>query len=377
MLVRILAALLGLIIVAATVLSAVRTFVLPRAAHDPITRIVFRGLRRVFDFRLRFARDYETRDRIMALYAPISLLALAPVWFALTTLGFTGLYWATGIPDLQTAFTISGSSLLTLGFARGDSLLHTVFAFTEAALGLILVAVLIAYLPTMYAAFSRREVQVNQLSVRAGSPPSPIEMLLRFYRLGQISRLSAFWSEWETWFVEVEESHTSLSALVFFRSPLPQDNWVNAAATVLDAAALRLSLLTLPDELRVSLIGTRQEVPVDANAAICLRSGFLALRHIAEYFSIPFNADPHWPDDPISITRSQFDQAVRMFQLQGLPLRDDLDKAWRDFAGWRVNYDSVLAALRRLTMAPRASWIYDGPSIGVTPRDLETPPADG
>lgn len=52
---RILAALLGLLIIAATVLSAVRTFVLPRAAHDPISRFVFRGLRRLFDFRLRFA----------------------------------------------------------------------------------------------------------------------------------------------------------------------------------------------------------------------------------------------------------------------------------------------------------------------------------
>jgi hypothetical protein len=38
-------------------------------------------------------------------------------------------------------------------------------------LGLLLVALLIAYLPTMYAAFSRRETAVKLLEVRAGNPP--------------------------------------------------------------------------------------------------------------------------------------------------------------------------------------------------------------
>jgi hypothetical protein len=38
----------------------------------------------------------------------------------------------------------------------------------------------------------------------------------------------------------------------------------------------------------------------------------------------------------------------------GVPLKADLEQAWRDFAGWRVNYDRVLLALAALTMAPHA-----------------------
>ena len=43
----------------------------------------------------------------------------------------------------------------------------------------------------------------------------------------------------------------------------------------------------------------------------------------------------------------------------GVPLKPDRDQAWRDFAGWRVNYDVALVALARLTMAPMAPWSSD------------------
>ena len=43
----------------------------------------------------------------------------------------------------------------------------------------------------------------------------------------------------------------------------------------------------------------------------------------------------------------------------GVPLIADRDQAWRDFAGWRVNYDTVLLALAAMTMAPYAPWSSD------------------
>jgi hypothetical protein len=42
-----------------------------------------------------------------------------------------------------------------------------------------------------------------------------------------------------------------------------------------------------------------------------------------------------------------------------VPLKADLEQAWRDFAGWRVNYDRVLLSLASLTMAPYAPWSSD------------------
>src|SRR5690242_13157367 len=104
----------------------------------------------------------------MALYAPLSLLALPVAWLGPVLLGYTAMFWAIGVGPPDEAFMVSGSSLLTLGFATAHEVPTAALAFTEAVLGLILVALLIAYLPTMYGAFSRRETAVTLLAVRAG-----------------------------------------------------------------------------------------------------------------------------------------------------------------------------------------------------------------
>jgi len=330
-------------LVAATVFSAVQTFVLPRSANVLLTRIVFRSLFRVFSLRLRKARTYEERDRIMALYAPIGLLTLPPAWLGLVLIGYTGMYWAAGVESLYEALRTSGSSLLTLGFVPPLSPASTILEFSEAALGMILVALLIAYLPTIYSAFSRRETLVSMLEVRAGAPPSAIEMIKRYHRLHGLNGLHDVWVAWETWFSEIEESHTSLAALVFFRSPQPDHSWVTAAGAILDAASLTRSAV---------------DVPRDVQADLCIRAGYLALRRIADYFRISHNPDAK-PGDPISISRQEFDAACDELAEQGVPLIVDRDQAWRDFAGWRVNYDTVLLALAGITMAPYAPWSSD------------------
>ena len=335
---------IGSLLVVATLLSAVRTFVLPRAAKDPIVRFVSFDTRRVFEWFAKRRSTDEQRDRLLAFYAPISLLLLLPVWLTIISLGFMAMFWATGVRPLSQAFTVSGSSLLTLGFARGEGLLQMMLAFTEATIGLIMVALLIAYLPTMYSAFSQRERAVTMLEVRAGSPPSAVEMLSRFHRIARLRDLSGFWESWEAWFALVAESHTSLPALVFFRSPKPDLSWLTATGAILDGAALKRSVVDLP--------GEPQE-------ALCLRAGFVTLRRIADFFEIEYEPDPHFPEHPVSVTRAEFDQACDMLEEQGIPLRSDRDQAWQDFAGWRVNYDQVLLALCRLTMAPSAPWSAD------------------
>ena len=139
------------------------------------------------------------------------------------------------------ALELSGSSLFTLGFLRPETFWLLMVSYVEAAIGLFLLALLITYLPSMYGAFSRREVAVTALSVRAGEPPSGREMIWRYWRLERMDHLREVWREWERWFVDVEETHTSLPALVFFRSPLPDHSWATAAGAVLDGAALTLS----------------------------------------------------------------------------------------------------------------------------------------
>ncbi len=354
---RVLAFVLGVVLVVATLRSAIRTFVLPRSANDPLTRYIFLAMRALFSPFTSARRPYAARESAMAMYAPVGLLTLPVVWLFLVMVGYTGLYWGVGVGDLRAAFLVSGSSLLTLGFAPVRTLPQHALVFSEAAIGLILVALLIAYLPTMYGAFSRRELAVTLLEVRAGSPPSAVEMIARFHRLERIERLGELWIAWEAWFAELEETHTSLAALAFFRSPQPDHSWVTAAGAILDGAAMTVSTL---------------DVPHDPQADLCLRAGFLALRHIADFFEISHNATPQ-PGDPISVTRAEYDAAVDRLAAAGVPLKADRAQAWRDFAGWRVNYDSVLIAVAGLIKAPPAPWSSDrAPTLRIRwrrPRD--------
>ena len=271
---RILLFILGIAIVARTLISAIRTIVLPRGERDQIAAFVFLSLRRLYNIGLRFAATYEQRDRVMASYGPIGLLLLLPVWLILVASGYVLMYLATGIGSIYDSIVISGSSLLTLGLFKGNSLVHAILEFSEATIGLILLALLIAYLPSMYSAFQQRELQVTLLEVRAGSPPSAVEMVIRFNRLHSLGQLHELWESWETWFAQIEESHTSLAAIVFFRSPQPDHSWVTASGAVLDTAALIRSVV---------------DVPPDPQADLCIRAGYLALHRIAGYFRVSFN----------------------------------------------------------------------------------------
>jgi len=345
----------GAVLIITVLDSAIRTFVLPRGASTPLTRAVFVGLRGAFSLFARESHTYARRDRVMALYAPIGLLALVFVWAVLVIIGFA-LIFATSVDarSWREAFELSGSSFFTLGFVLPpDDVPSFVVSFLEAGTGLVLLALLIAYLPTIYNAFSRREVAVARMATLAGTPPSGVELLERFSAIGWNDRLSDVWSEWEVWFAELSETHTSLAVLSFFRSPSPDRSWVTAAGAVLDGASLAQSTLS---------------IPWSPQAGLCIRSGSLALREIAAYFDLPFDADPD-PGDAISIAREEFDAAYERLGSMGAPVRPDRERAWRDFAGWRVNYDAVLIMLAGLTMAPYAPWSserslrYQRPSV--------------
>jgi hypothetical protein len=334
---------LGALIVFITIHSAIRTFVLPRGERVLLTKLTFAAVLQVFRLSMLTARTYHLRDRRMALYAPVALLATPVVWTMLVIIGYACMYRAMDVYPFEAAVELSGSSLLTLGTVPFLRFEITLLQFSEAVIGLGLIALLLAYLPTMYNAFSAREAVVSMLEVRAGSPPSATNFILRLHRNFGLHDLTDTWIIYERWFVQIEESHTSLAALVYFRSPVADRSWITAAGAVLDTAAIILSSL---------------DVPYETQAALTIRSGFLALRRIADLFGIPYNPNSR-PGDPISISREEFDEVIDQLAEAGVPLKADRDECWRNFAGWRVNYDAVLLQIALLVYAPYAPWSSD------------------
>ena len=195
---RIILAILGILLVAWTFLSAAKTFVVPRSNRQRLTGSLFVASRRLFNFVVDRLPTYEQKDSFMALYAPLTLLMLVPFWLLLTAVGYSLIYWAMGVMPWTEAFVTSGSSLLTLGYATHDAFAFHLVSFSEAVIGLMLVAMLIAYLPTMYSAFSRRETAVSLLEVRAGWPPTAPELLwrLRGMEMEPVEQ-KQFWNSWE------------------------------------------------------------------------------------------------------------------------------------------------------------------------------------
>jgi len=332
----------GFVLVIWTVLSAIRTVILPRSAQSAIARFVFRVLRYPFRWLANERRDFDDRDRVMAMFAPVGLVALAGTWLTLVTTGYAAMFWGVRGGSIGASIRLSGSSITTLGVASTDTGAEQILAFTEAGLGLFILTLMITYLPSMYTAFQRRESEVALLEVRAGNPPSAVEFIIRHHTIGWFD-LDETMLRWERWFADLEESHTTYTALAFFRSPQASRSWVTAAGTMLDTAAL----------LAAAVTGGRA-----GPRGVAIRAGYLALRRIADFFGLEYDPDPA-PTDPISITREEFDDACDQMFAAGVPLVADRDQAWVAFAGWRVNYDVVLLALAEITMAPYAPWTSD------------------
>ena len=340
---RVLTGLGGLVLVVTTLSAAIRSFILPRNEVVRMNVWVFQSIRMLFDGAARLANSYERRDRIMAHYAPVALVALPVVWEALVSLGYTGLFWALDEGNWWQCYNLSSSSLLTLGTVKTRHTATAVLSYSEATLGLLLLTLLLSYLPTIYQAFSRREATVALLELRAGTPPTAACLLGWLNHDGSVQNDDQQWAEWERWFVEIEESHTSLPILSFFRSPQPGRSWVSSCGLILDTAALLFSVV---------------DGPRPRQAQLTFKAGCLTLNRVFRFFDTKTNTTPTDllpPADTQPPGRANFDQACQELTNQGLVLLADRDAAWVQYSELRSRYASALEFMARLTMAPGAT----------------------
>jgi len=344
---RDLVALVGALLILANSWSVIGTVVVPRRIRSRLTRSVAVAVDKTFHFLADHFDSYEPRDRILATQAPIQLILQIVAWLAIFEIGFGLLMWPfIGKGGLFGGLEQAGSALCTLGYLTPRSSPVAALDSLAALSGLGTVALQIGYLPTLYAAFNRREALVTLLDSRAGVPSWGPELLARtHYGLGTgvsaVEELPDLFEEWERWSADVAESHTTYLPLVNFRSPRSLSSWVTAQLAVLDAAALYLSLL--PD------------APRAISARLCLRGGFSCLTTIARArgFAIPDEADPN---DGIDLSYGEFLDAIDRLRKVDFPLERSSDEAWLDFVGWRVNYEAAAYDIARAVDAPPALW---------------------
>lgn len=246
---QVLAAVAGLALLCAVLWDAFETIILPRRVTRGfrITRTYYRYFWKVWARMARSMRASRLRQSYLSYFGPLSLLLLFAIWVAGLILSFGLLHWAAGsalntgggpsgfLSDLY----LSGTTFFTLGIGdvtpRSD--LARLITVVESGTGFGILAIVISYLPVIYGAFSRREVNISLMDARAGSPPAAAELLRRHAGREREDALVDYLRDWEVWSAELMESHLSYPVVCFFRSQHSNQSWVAGLTTILDATA--------------------------------------------------------------------------------------------------------------------------------------------
>ncbi len=356
----------GVTVAAAVLVSALETVVLPRNSFTRLTRVTFAVIDRVL---IHPRRTGARADNLRALYGPVALVSLPMVWMLSVIVGFTLIFWGVDSGSLSHSFDISGSSVTTLGFAAPVGSVRTWITFVEAIIGLGLVALLISYLPTIYAAHHDREKGIATVRPFTGTPPSGVNLLVTLHSFDALDNPD-LWESATQWLLELGQTHCAFPALCYFPETSGVNSWVASVGALLDTGALLLS-------------GTSVDLAGDTNRShqgpmLVLAHGVPTLVEIGRAAGLPI--DPPIPlvrliptdgsrtPPEISVTRAEYEAALdRLGEI--VPVApEDRDSAWHRFAWVRSAYDPAVRGLAGLTQAVPAPWTTDRPARVGRPR---------
>jgi hypothetical protein len=333
---------LGLCLVLLTFGSVFETTVVPRGSRSAFTTLLLRAVRLPISAVARMVGDYERRDTLLAYSAAAYVISTLVAWLALFLVGYALLLWPYA-SSIGQAFRVAGSSMMTLGIASFNDGAPTAIIFVAALTGLVVVALQIAYLPLLYAAYNRRETLVTMLEGLAGTPGWGPLILARSASIDNLDGLGDMYDRWMEWAADVSESHSAYQVLMFFRSPTSRRSWVISLLSILDAASMHLALCP---------------VSAPAPARNLMRVGYLALRQLARVLGHDVSDDPN-PDDELLLTKEEFLDAAARVKAAGMEFERDPETAWPHFKGWRVNYEAAAYALAADLDVVPALWSGD------------------
>jgi len=328
---RYVAGAVGLLLVVTSAASVIGTLIVPRSVSSWLTGLVDKLVDAGYKLGTKRAFDFHRRDRILATQAATLLISQLIAWLLLFFVGFSLMFWPLLHGGITTAFATAGPALWEIGEDRAKGGVQQAILDVAALFGIVTITLQIAYLPTLYAEFNRRETEVALLAARAGVPSWGPELLARtHYALGSgvsaVNTLPDLYETWERWSADLAESHTTYLPLVRFRSPRGGSSWVTGLLAVLDSAAMLLSV----SPGQASVIPTR----------LCLRSGFTCFQQIGLAMGFETVDDPG-PDPTITLTYDEFLDAIDRLKQVDFPIEREPAEAWPDFVGWRANYEQA------------------------------------
>jgi ion channel len=342
------ATVLGVFLVVAILRDVFEAIILPQTVSRAFrpARVFYLVTWAAWKRMARLLSPGKPRQDFLGVYGPLSILALFAFWAWSLVLGFALLHYGFGshldLAGVPAGFGIdlymSGTTFFTLGLGdvTPDSVPARILTVIEAGMGFAVLAAIIAYLPVLYQAFSRRELNISLLDSRAGSPPTA-EILLRREGVDHLSLERLLW-EWERWAAELMESHLSYPTLAYYRSQHQNQSWLAALTTILDASAFSLASF-------------------DGPVARQARLTFAMARHAVVDLSQIFRAPPLAP----GVDRLPPDVLARMREhlaRAGVQVRTD-EAADNKLTELRRLYDPYVHALGRRFLFTVPAWSPD------------------
>ena len=348
-------AFLGVLLILVILWDAFETIILPRRVlrRLRLTSGFYRSIWWPWSGLTQRLTSGKQREKYLGLFGPLSLIFLLSFWAAGVIFGYAIISWSLGeklstseIVNFWTYVYISGTNFFTLGY--GDITptepLGRALAVVEAGTGFAMLAIVIGYLPVLYQAFSRREVNISLLDQRAGSPSSAAELLRRHNASGSTEDLNEFLSSWERWAAELMESHLSYPVLCYFRSQHDNQSWLAAMTTILDTSAL-------------VIVGIGGSPPWQA------RLTFAMARHAIVDIAQVFRTAPTTRHaSKARLSHADFQRMLSIIRPdQGWTV--DLTDAEDKLSDMRQMYEPYVAALSEFLVMPLPPWILPEDAI--------------
>ncbi|HKW16509.1 MAG TPA: potassium channel family protein [Terriglobales bacterium] len=350
---QVIAIIAGVVIILAVLLDAFESVLLPRRVrrqHFRITSWFFRYTWVPYAKLASSIQSQTRRENILGYFGPLSMIALLGLWAIGLIIAFALVQYGGGehlsAQNQPITFGLllyhSGETFFTLGY--GDitpaSYFSRTFSVIEAGMGFGFLAIVIGYLPTIYSAFSRREIEISLLDARAGSPPSATELLSRTIVGEDSSKLDQLFHDWERWAAEVLESHLSYPVLSFYRSQHSNQSWLGALTVVLDATALVIA-------------------GIDGVSSEQARWTFKMARHAVVDLAQVVNAR-YDPDSPDRLTSDDFTKIRAQLGVKGLKLGDG-PEAEKNLHDLRLKYEPYVVGIARNLYISLPPWIRHDP----------------